>query len=140
MQIDLSTALALFSTLASLAFGAWFATAKYAFTQRENEIDRRLEDSMRAMATIDQRLNVEEKSTIRQDGELQRVKDASSHIESDIEEIKRTMVTKAEMQSIERLLNQMLAEMKSATSRSGTSGRYGAFPYASTDPPKKRDP
>lgn len=111
MQIDLSTVLAMFSTLASLAFGAWLATAKYALSQREAEINRRMNLLDLEVKAIDTRLHTEEKATIRQDGDLLRVVDTHKNVAEDVQEIKRTMITKAEWVHFERMIAQQLGQM-----------------------------
>lgn len=102
MQVDLSTILAALSTAMSLAFGAWFATARYALNQREREIDRRLEECQKTSQEIDVRLHLEEKSTIRQDGELRLVQQTHE----------------ARLQNLEKHLSQLHVDLR------GSSGRY----------------
>jgi hypothetical protein len=111
MQIDLSTVLAMISTIASLAFGAWLTTAKYALSQREAEINRRMNLLDADVKGIDARLHTEEKATIRQDGDLQRAIDTHKNVAEDVLEIKRTMITKAEWVHFERAIAQQISLM-----------------------------
>lgn len=121
MQIDISTALGFLATVISVTVGAWFATARYAVAQREREIDRRLDDCRDESKKLNERLHTEEKATIRQDGDVNRVRDSHGTLVSDIEEIKRTMVTKVEWIAMERTLNQILTEMQRGRSGSAYS-------------------
>jgi hypothetical protein len=133
MQIDISTALGFLATVISVAVGAWFATARYAISQREREIDRRLDDCRDELRKLNERLHTEEKATIRQDGDVARVRDSHGTLLCDIEEIKKSMVTKSEFLVLERTLTQILTEMQ--RTRSGSS-----YQSISSGPPKKLDP
>lgn len=133
MQVDVSTVLGFLATVISVAVGAWFAIARYAIAQREREIDRRLDDCRNESRQLNDRLHTEEKATIRQDGDVSRVRDSHGTLVSDIEEIKRTMVTKVEFLSVERAMNQILTEVQ----RGRSGGAYSAVPQAF---PKKPEP
>lgn len=149
MQVDLSTVLAILSTVLTIGFGAWLATARYALSQRDAEINRRIEGVVADAKAIDQRLHVEEKATIRQDGDLLRVKDTHSNLAEDLQEIKRTMVTKAEWNGLERMLDNRFSELLRASATRGeqrqpyqprlTPGGYHiSNPSASPPPPGPR--
>lgn len=127
MQVDVSTALGFLATVISVAVGAWFAIARYALSQREREIDRRLDDCRDELRKLNDRLHTEEKATIRQDGDVNRVRDSHGTLAADIEEIKRTMA------ALDKTLNQIHVEMQ----RGRSGGAYSAIPTAF---PKKPDP
>jgi len=112
MQVDLTTVLSVLSTIASLGFAAWLTTARYAWSNREKDIDRRIEDVRSLAAAVDTRLHTEEKATIRQDGEISLVKQTHGNIDDDVQEIKRTMVTKVELQHLIRTTDQILQKIE----------------------------
>lgn len=132
----------------SIGVALYVGIVRYAINQREKEIDRRIGETQKSQATssrectrelrsLADRLTTEEKATIRQDGEIRLVNQNHDSLTSDIEEIKRTMVTKSEweprMTALERNTNQILAELRSG------SGRYSPVrqPPPISDPPKK---
>jgi septal ring factor EnvC (AmiA/AmiB activator) len=128
MQVDLSTVLGAFASVISVAVATWFAMARYAIAQREREIDRRLDDCRDESKKLNERLHTEEKATIRQDGDVNRVRDSHGTLAADIEEIKRTMG------ALDKTMNQIHLEMQRGRSGSGGSGGY----VSAT--PKKLDP
>lgn len=135
MQVDVSTALGFFASVISVAVAAWFGVARYAIAQREREIDRRLDDCRNECRQLNDRLHTEEKATIRQDGDVARVRDSHGTMVSDIEEIKRTMVSKSEVVALEKAINQVHNDL--ARSRGGSgAGAYSAIPQPF---PKKPD-
>jgi len=122
-----------------LAFGVtiYIAIFRYALSQKEREIDRRFEDVVRRAESTTDRLNDEEKATIRQDGQINLVQNNHDALTRDLEEIKRNMITKAEfeprMTNLERTLNQILAELR------GRYPSYGQMPAVTGTPsPPKR--
>lgn len=136
MQIDVSTALGFLATVISVAVGAWFATARYAIAQREREIDRRLDDCRNECRQLNDRLHIEEKATIRQDGDVMRVRDSHGAMVADIYEIKQTLVTKNEVVTLEKAITQINNEISRARGGGG-GGAYSAIPQPF---PKKPEP
>lgn len=133
MQVDLTTVLAAGSGLLSTLFGAYVGLLKYTVAQRERELDRQLEQLMAESSKLKDRVSEEEKSTIRQDGEIKLVQQTHNDVKADIDEVKRTMVTKAEweprMTNMERTLNQVLTELRGISTRYSThqSGQHVPF-------------
>jgi len=124
----MSTVLGFLATVISVAVGAWFAVARYAIAQREREIDRRLDDCRAECRVLNDRLHTEEKATIRQDGDVNRVRDSHGTLVNDIDEIKKSMVTKTEFWALEKALNQILNEMQRGRSGGSYSAQPGPFP------------
>ena len=124
MRVDLTAVLSLFSGLFTVALGLYLAMARYAIANREREIDRRIDD-IRALAdaklgalerevhTLQERLHNEEKATIRQDGDVNLVRQGHNDIKSDMDEVKRT-------------LNEILRELRSGPERYSSQSTMGA--------------
>lgn len=127
MQVDITTVIGIISTICSLGLGAWLAVAKVALTNREKDIDRRLDDLRGDLRGIDTRLHAEEKSTIRQDGEIRLVQSTHDNLTSDMHEIRRTMVTKAEFAQLGRTTEQILARLDGRENRRFPSGSTSAY-------------
>lgn len=143
MQIELGTVISVVGGLLSIALTAYVALARYAIGQREQTLNDKLNRYAEHIDKLDVRINVEEKSTIRQDGDLALVKQNHDQVQSDIEEVKRTMITKAEfeprMTNLERLVNQVLTELRGISTRYSSHGSGQQFP-ATPSPFPKKDP
>lgn len=142
MQVDVSTVIALVSAICSFALGAWLFVARIAISNREKEIDRRHDELRKRQEEMDLRLHTEEKSTIRQDGDLRLVQNTHDNLANDLQEIKRTMATKAELQHINRTTEQILARIDGRPSPRGfPSGGYTSTSEpASPKPIPRREP
>lgn len=137
MQVDLGTVLSVASVVMSAILGAWVALARVAITNREKEIDRRIDEGRTKADNIDNRLHTEEKATIRQDGEILLVKQSNSDVKTDIDEIKRTMVTKDGFDRLERHINEFMNESRR---RVGGAGLYPSGGFTTPGGTKKPDP
>lgn len=124
--VDLGVVLGAASLIISGLATLWLATFKYALAQKEQETNRRFGEvnaenaSLRVdVRAMNDRLHIEEKSTIRQDGQIERQKDKHDRVEKDIADIKerveREMVTKNEMHQLERLMREKLDELLRST-------------------------
>ncbi len=138
MQVDISTVVAAIATILSIASMIIVSLGKIAVSNRERDIDRRLEDLVKKAEGIDQRLHGEEKATIRQDGEIRMVRQHHEGVTDDINEIKRNMVTKVEWVQLEKVMERLTA----ATERrpgyaSHSSSQYTSVGNPRTTPPKK---
>lgn len=129
MQIDLTVVISVVSSILSLGFGAWLATARIAYANREKEIDRRFEK----VEEIDKRLHMEEKATIRQDGDLHLVQNNHDNFTGDLHEIKRNMATKSEVAQVSRTTEQILARLDGRRF-SPMGGTYAQGPSESPSP------
>lgn len=128
-QISIPAAISFGSTLLTLFLGLYVALAKYALGQRDREIDRRLDEqhshfqsAESKWSDVANRLSVEEKATIRQDGEMNLLKQTHSQVSEDLADLKATIVTKQEFQAwalgVERLLNDIRAQSSGRTTYS----------------------
>lgn len=130
MQVDVTLVVTVISGILGVGLAIYTGLLKYTVTQKENELNRRIEEGKTALALhvektmteqrlISDRLHVEEKATIAQNGEIKLVQSNHAQLDNDLEEIKRNMsllITKAEFEprisNVERLLNQILSEMR----------------------------
>src|SRR5262245_33056397 len=76
--------------------------------------DRRLDDLVRKTDGISDRLHVEEKATIRQDGQITLVQTTHVSLEKDLQEIKDNMATKSEVSSLEKTIERRFDELQEA--------------------------
>lgn len=148
MQVELRDVVSAAAGVLSVLMGAYVMLLRYAISQREKELDNRIaaiakeqertqKECGDEMKNLVARLAEEEKATIRQKGEMDLVRAQHEAQIGDIEEIKRTMLTRTEfeprMTSIEKTLREILAEMR------GSSSRYYHGSQTSMPPVKKPD-
>lgn len=132
MQVEVTTVLGFLGTTAGTLISIYLAMFRYALAQKEAEFERRFTDIENAaderkvrceedMRSLDNRITVEEKCTIQLTGDINLVRNNHDSLNKDLEEIKRTMITKAEfeprMTNLERTLNQILSELRGGGSR-----------------------
>jgi len=132
--MDLSIVVALVTSVIASAF----ALHTYVVGRRDKETSERIEKKIeetvtrvdrsqaecaRELRTLTDRLTIEEKATIRQDGTIQLVQQAHSDIRQDIEEVKR-------------MLSQILSELR----RSGSSSHSSGSSYSQVLPTPRKDP
>lgn len=128
-QISIPAAISFGSTLLTLFLGLYVALAKYALSQRDREIDRRLDEQHTQQLAAELKCNdvalrlmAEEKATIRQDGDMNLLKQTHSQVSDDLADLKATIVTKQEFQAwavgVERLLNDIRAQNSGRTTYS----------------------
>lgn len=135
MQVELSTVVAFVTGLLSTGLGIYVALLRYTVGQREKEIDRRLTHCDVENAKLVETVHALEKTTIKQQGDINLVQRTHDDVKGDVEEVKRTMITKAEFEpritNLERTANQILSELR---------GRYpsGQAMHAVTPPAPKR--
>ncbi len=107
MQVDLSAVVGFLGAIMGVVSLIIVTLGRIAITGREKELDRRIDAVTAESKAIDARLHTEEKATIRQDGEIKLVEQNHGTLLKDIEEIKREMATKTDinhmMQSIDNL-------------------------------------
>lgn len=134
MQVDLS----LVATISTGLIGGYVALLRHLFFQKEQEFERRMKEASDditknhtdqvtslskieaehsiGIARLDERMTAEEKSGIRQNGEIALLKQQHQQVMEDLEEIKSTMVTRVEFQvqmgSIEKSLAQISRDMR----------------------------
>lgn len=115
MTIELSTVLSAFATIMTGVLGLLFSIL------RDNQKNER-----QKVESIDHRLNTEEKATIRQDGEILRMRDSHDGMAEDVRDIKQNMLTRAEW-------------LQSRTGSAHTSaGAYRAVEVPRPDYPTKK--
>jgi predicted AAA+ superfamily ATPase len=143
MQVELSTVLSIFATFLSISMGVIVAVARIAIGNREKEIDRRSDEQGKKLEAIDSRLHIEEKSTIRQDGVIDRLKDTHTNLASDVEEIKHNMFTKGEGVQLEKNIERILQSLERRPGYAGGgSSQYSQVRSESppSPPPRKDKP
>ena len=127
MQIELSAILGVAGSVAGVVVSMYIAILRHALAQKERETERRfadLEKALEAQTTLcvaGARLHVDrlaeaEKLAIRQGGQIDLAENNHATLMRDLDEIKRSNITKAEfeprMTNLERTLNQILAEIR----------------------------
>ncbi len=128
-QISIPVAVSFGSTILTIFLGLYVTLAKYALSQRDREIDRRLDEQHTQQLAAEMKCNdvalrlmVEEKATIRQDGDMNLLKQTHSQVSDDLADLKATIVTKQEFQAwavgVERLLNDIRAQNSGRTTYS----------------------
>jgi hypothetical protein len=136
-----STILAGASTLFTLLLGLATYALKYAIDQRDKEVDRRLKDREDLskehdsdLKVVSERLRQEEMKSIRLEGDLKLQSQAHNGLTDDMDSIKNNMVSRQEwesrMASVERTLQQILAQITSSRS----SGGYRSVPDSGDKP------
>jgi hypothetical protein len=121
MQVDLTLVLSFLGVVFGAIASAFVALGRLAFQQHKAAQDLQVVELRRVheaelrelkarIETIDARLHTEEKSTIRQDGEIALVKQSHLGLDSDLEEIKRNMATKNDVSQLERTLERFMAK------------------------------
>jgi hypothetical protein len=135
-----AVATALLSGVLTIIFGILLFTLKYAIAQRDQEVNRRLgeresqsnEHSNDVKAVLE-RLRLEELKTVKMEGDLKLTNQAHDGLNNDIDDIKKTMITRQEfelrMTAIERMLQQILSQLQPSTRYS-----QGRFPSPASDP------
>lgn len=135
MQIELATILGFVSAVLSVAVGAWVALARITIANREKEIDRRLDDCRAESRAMNERLHVEEKATIQQNGEIARLRDMAGNVRDDVGEVRKHMVTKRDWDHLEGALEKL-------SSQTGGHPRYpspAASTYRVTNPRQQQE-
>lgn len=87
MQVDLSAVVGIFATTVSIATLLIVSIARITIANREKEIDLKLGEMHKKLEAIDARVHIEEKATIRQDGEMKAALATSTRLEGDVEKI-----------------------------------------------------
>ena len=144
MQIEVTTVLGFLGSAVGTAVSIYMAILRYAIGQEKAAIERRFislekevnTQSIRCtldMKKLEDRMNDDEKTTIRLTGSLNLIENNHTALNNDIEEIKQSMITKAEfeprMTNLERTLNQILSELR---------GRYPSHSgMPAVSPPKR---
>jgi hypothetical protein len=138
MQIDLGM-LSIIVSILTLVIGG---LVRVALGNRENEIDRRLNEVGAKVDTLDLRLHSEEKATIRQDGKIEKVEEADLRFRDDMTEIKATMARKSDVEAVEKNIEAGFAHINVALQNlqrgsggyrpSGTSGQMQVPSYTPT--------
>lgn len=114
--MNLDQASTIISIIAAI-LGAYAVVMRWALASKEKEYERRLEkledaheratqDWAREMNALREKVNIEEKATIRFDGDLRRIGDQHAALVEDIEKIDQRT------QNIEKTTNAILVEMR----------------------------
>jgi hypothetical protein len=140
MSIEPAEVMGFLSTIVSVGVGAWVGLARITIANREKEIDRRLDDCRAESKAMNDRLHVEEKATIQQNGEIARLRDQSDRIHADIADMKKHMVTKGDWMHTDRAVDDLRRQIGVAP-RHQTPGvpafRAQRGVEESSDPPAK---
>lgn len=118
-----SLAVAVISGVLTTVFGVVLFSLKYAVSQRDKEIDRRLDTGETASLKHDkeieinkERLHIEEKKSVEIDGKLKLVDQTHNTFSCDLDEIKKSIVPRQEwesrMTSIDRTLEKILTRIE----------------------------
>jgi hypothetical protein len=136
MQIEPGV-LSIIVSILTLVIGALM---KAALSNRERELDRRIDTMGARMDLVDTRLHAEEKATIRQDGKIEKVEEADLRFQSDVAEIKATMARKVDVEKMESHIAAGFARVDAALQRlqgNYRGGTSGQIPVTGYDPNKK---
>jgi hypothetical protein len=130
MQVDLSIVFSLVSSVVAAGFGLYVRTMGAREKEHEKRVDelrdnmgKNFAECMRQIRELHDRIDREEKATIRQDGAIELVKQSHSNLADDMSEVKR-------------MLNQILTELRT---RGGAARPSGGYSYTApiTSPPGK---
>lgn len=97
--------------------------AKTEIDRRFDKVERNEEVCVKEIRAVADRLNAEEKATIRQDGEIRLVQQNHHALISDLDEIKSHMVTKVEWIATDKRLDQIANQLERIV-----PGRYATYP------------
>jgi len=92
--VPLSLVVAIGSTILTALFGALFMVSRYAYAGDKREAERRIVLLEQARDALREQLHADELATSKLQGDVNLVKNNHDQLAADVEEIKRTMVTR----------------------------------------------